>query len=586
MKPNRNEMVGPLVLIEEAVHVMRSAPVGVLAPYYVGSLPLVLAVLFFWTDMSHGAFAESRLLPGSLAIALAFIWMKAWHAMFARAVHDFITGAPASDWSMRRIARLAAIQGFHHALGIVALPLSFFAILPFPWVFAYYQNLTVLGDLGTVEPGALTAEARRQASAWPLQNMTIMWLLSPFLLMIGLILYSVVLPIVSSTGTDLAQAMVYLYTIIFFLVVLPLSPLGAVIAVNLNIAVSALPVLANMWFGIETPFTQAIMRNNTTTWAIVCGLAFLVMDPTMKAAYTLRCFYSRSRRTGVDLEVGLRRIRNRTGTGVVLLMAAAYLAFGHAASAQESQFDGVSVTQLDSAIQETLQKREYAWRLPREYDFENPVVGFLGGIMREVVSKIINAIRAVVEWLRPLWEAFRDLFRGRAGGDRIASGLTAAGLRAFLLGAAALFTIALAAYLLRRWYTGRVRNAEADSIAIAPAPDLEDENVTADALPEDQWMALAEELLAKGERRLAIRALFLAALARLGEHGLINLARYKSNHDYVRELARRAHAAPDHVTSFNAMVLAFERVWYGAHAITDDLIALFQRDEERAGTRG
>jgi hypothetical protein len=585
MNRNRNETVGPLVLIEEAVHVMRTAPITVLSLYYAGTLPLVLAVLFFWTDMSHGAFAESRLIPGSLLVAVAFIWMKAWHAMFARGVHDFVTGAPASEVSIQRFMRQVAIQGYHHALGIIALPLSFIAVLPFPWVFAYYQNLTVLGDLDAVEPGDLTSESRHQASAWPLQNVAIMWLLSPFLLMVGLILYSAIMPIVNSAGGDLAQVMVYLYTAIFALAVLPLSPLGAVIAINLNIAVSAVPTLANMWFGIETPFTQAVVQNNTTTWAIVCGLAYLVMDPTMKTAYTLRCFYSQSRKSGVDLEVGLRRVRNRTGTGVVLIVMAASAVFGGVAVAQEPTLEGVNTIQLDSAIQETLQQREYSWRMPRDYDFDNPVGGFIGDMLREVVSRIVNAIRAVLDWLRPLWEAIRGLFNGRGDGNRIAGGITAAGLRTFLLGAAGLFAIALAAYLLRRWYTGREVIAEAEAVAVAPPPDLEDENITADALPEDQWMAMAEDLLAKGERRLAIRALFLASLARLGEHGLINLARYKSNYDYASELRRRAHAAPDHVSSFDTMVSAFERVWYGAHAITDELITSFRKLKETVGTR-
>ncbi len=584
MKRRRTKMIGPLILIEEAVHVMRTAPLTVLASYYVGSLPFVLAVLFFWTDMSHGAFAESRLLQGSIGIAAAFIWMKAWHAIFARGVHDFVTGAVPPGWSLRRFMRVAAIQGYHHGLGLIVMPLSFFVVLPFPWVYAYYQNLSVLGDLDTLEPGDLTAESRRQAVAWPQQNLVIMWLLSPFLLMIGLVLFAAILPIMDNTDLDLAQFFVYLYAVIFGLAVLPLSPLGAVIAINFNIAVSVIPTLANMWFGIETPFTQAIMRNNTTTWAIVCGLAFLVMDPTMKTAYALRCFYSQSRRTGVDLVVGLRRIRNQAGAGVVL-MAAAFLVFSGEASAQEVATQGMNSLDLDSAIQETLQQREYAWRLPRDYDFENPVSNVLGGAMEAVVTRIVNAVRAIIDWLKPLWEAIRKLFAGRGAGDRIDGGITAEGMRIVLLGAAALFVLALAGYLARRWYTGRTHEIEAEPIAVAAPPDLEDENVTADALPENEWMALAEDLLAKGDRRLAVRALFLAALARLGSHGLIHLARYKSNHDYVIELRRRAHAAPEHVASFDAMVSAFERVWYGAHAITDERIADFRKHQDTVGTR-
>lgn len=587
-KQRGNEPVGPLLLVEEAVHVMRTAPVSVLAPYYIGALPFVLGMLFFWTDMSHGAFAESRLVPGSLGVAVAFVWMKAWQSVYARAVHDFITGAPPVRRTFRQFVRLAAIQGYHHALGLVALPLSFLAVIPFPWIFAYYQNVTVLGDLDEIEASDITAEARRQAPAWPLQNVVIMWLLSPFLLIVGLTLYSAVLPIVQSAGGNWAITFAYLYTSIFVLLVVPLSPLGAVVAVNLNIAISVVPVLARMWLGVETPFTQALMlslmQNNTTTWAIVCGLAFLIMDPTMKAAYTLRCFYSQSRRTGADLEVGLRRVRSRAGVGVLVLAVAA-LAFSGAAFAQDQSTGGVDAVQLDSAIQETLQQREYAWRLPREYDFENPVGGYMGSTLGTVGGWMADGIRSIFEWARRVWNAVADFFRGRRGGDRIGSGITAGGLRAILLTAAVLFVAALAAYLLRRWYTSRTLDVEAEAVEVETPPDLEDENVTADALPGDEWIAMADDLLSKGEHRLAIRALFLAALARMGEHGLINIARYKSNSDYVRELRRRAHALPDHVASFDQMVSVFDRVWYGTYAATDELIAAFRKNQETVGTR-
>ena len=55
-------------LLEEAVHLVRLAPAGSLSAYYVGSLPFVLALLYFWADMSRSAFAGERLAAGAMGL--------------------------------------------------------------------------------------------------------------------------------------------------------------------------------------------------------------------------------------------------------------------------------------------------------------------------------------------------------------------------------------------------------------------------------------------------------------------------------------------------------------------------------------
>jgi hypothetical protein len=585
MKRDRTGPMGPLALIEEAVFVMRTAPLRVLAPYYVGTLPFVLAILFFWTDMSHGAFAESRLVTGSLGLALLFVWMKAWQAVYARALLDFVTGSPPPAGLARRLVRLAAVQGWHHAIGLVALPIAFLVALPFPWVFAYFQNITVLGDVDGVEPGELSTEARRQATAWPLQNTVVIWLLSPFLMIAGLVLFAALIPIVESSAPQWAAGLTYIYAGLFLLAVIPLSPLGAVIAVNLNIAVSMVPALANMWLGIETPFTQ-VMGNNTTTWAVVCGLAYLIMDPTLKAAYTLRCFHSRARATGFDLVVGLRQAAERSAKIVLLVIAASFFFVSGPAFAQDATPAGVDVGALDEAITTTLQQREYAWRLPREFQMDERATGFINDVFGAIYEFVLDILRAIGEWVEPIWEWIRGLFDRDRSGRRMSGGVSGETLQMGALAGGALLVLGLAAYLLRRWYLGRTLDADVEAETVAPAPDVEDENVTADALPEDQWTALAVDLLAKGERRLAIRALFLAALARLGEAGFIRLAKFKSNRDYLRELDRRAHAIPEEAARFNSMVGSFERVWYGEHPVPDELIETFRKPIDTVSTHG
>lgn len=96
-------------------------------------------------------------------------------------------------------------------------------------------------------------------------------------------------------------------------------------------------------------------------------------------------------------------------------------------------------------------------------------------------------------------------------------------------------------------------------------PDLRDENVAADALPEDEWLKLAEQMRLSGDLRLAIRALFLAALADLARRQVVSIAKFKSNRDYQRELTRRSAAVPQRASAFGSLMGIYERVWYGLY---------------------
>ena len=111
--------------------------------------------------------------------------------------------------------------------------------------------------------------------------------------------------------------------------------------------------------------------------------------------------------------------------------------------------------------------------------------------------------------------------------------------------------------------------------------DLAEESVTADQLPEDEWLRLAREMMNKGEWRLALRALFLAGLAHLSQRGLIALARHKSNRDYQSELTRRAPAQPTLHDAFTQNLRAVERIWYGRHEVNPDMLEIFQSNLEK-----
>jgi hypothetical protein len=118
------------------------------------------------------------------------------------------------------------------------------------------------------------------------------------------------------------------------------------------------------------------------------------------------------------------------------------------------------------------------------------------------------------------------------------------------------------------------------AIAHSAIPDLASEHVSAEMLPEDGWLALASEKAALGEWRLALRAVYLGSLAHLARRDLVRLGSAKSNREYLAELRRRARAFPVVPEAFGHCSRRFERVWYGNHEATPQLLAEAHADLE------
>src|SRR6185295_19083589 len=136
------------------------------------------------------------------------------------------------------------------------------------------------------------------------------------------------------------------------------------------------------------------------------------------------------------------------------------------------------------------------------------------------------------------------------------------------------------------WRMWKQRGLGAATVAepISTVPDLGDESVVADQLPVDGWLARARELMSKGDLRLALRALYLASLAHLGQREMIRIAKFKSNREYEIELRRRAHAHPQLLDAFARNVSVFERVWYGMYDVSDEMVNEFNANFERIRT--
>jgi hypothetical protein len=246
----------------------------------------------------------------------------------------------------------------------------------------------------------------------------------------------------------------------------------------------------------------------------------------------------------------------------------------------------ISPPGLDQAISQTIHERKYLWRLPREQVVEPDAnQGIIAKFFNKVGAQIRAWARAMSDWLDKI---LRKLFHHRS----IHTGSPSSGygwimsLQILLYGLIAAALAALVIFLMRVWRNRRRRAAAVASEPIQPVPDVADENVRADQLPEDGWTKLARELLERGEFRLAMRAFYLASLAHLAARNLISIARFKSNYDYERELRRRAHAFPNLLAVFDDNLSIFERIWYGMHEVNGERVRQFAANVERLKAGG
>jgi hypothetical protein len=299
----------------------------------------------------------------------------------------------------------------------------------------------------------------------------------------------------------------------------------------------------------------------------------------MKAIYTLRCFYAESIRSGADLKAEFRR-----SIAVTSLFAIALFAPGHRASAQTPP-TAIAAPELDRAIDEVIHQREFAWRLPRQRTLEaeshkNWLVRFTESTWRTVNRWYRRALRAFhrfTEWLR-------DLLRGKRHERDDPSGAAPTGaleisMYALLVAMAGALVFLIIQEMRRR----SAREAIATAVAAAPL-DLEAGDVVADQLPESRWRDLAQEWIARNDFRMALRALYLANLAYLGDRELIRIHRAKSNRDYQKELERRARATPELGAAFEANLIVFESSWYGNKETGPDAIDVFVANLDRMKT--
>ncbi|MCP4625117.1 MAG: DUF4129 domain-containing protein [bacterium] len=525
-------------MIEEAVHILRSAPGTLLSIYYLGSVPFVLGLLYFWADMSRSANAYEYSAVAAIGLSVLFVWMKFWQTLFMYLVSCQIIDETHLPWSLSRIISIVATQSLIQSTRFFVVPIASLLVIPFGYCYAFYQNVSAHNSEQGQSVKSTCQWAWGQAKLWPRQNH----------LLIG----------------------------IYWL-------FGLVIFINVSITVVFIPQMAKTLFGFDSAFTLSgiYMLLNTTFWIVVLGLTYLLLDPFIKTTYVLRCFYGTALQSGEDLRTELRQTQSRrTKLATGLLIVCLCLAPMTAVAQQRTP---VSPVELDRSIEETMARREFAWRLPREtiQPDEQKDRGAIAAAIAWMIEMVGKGLEKIGGWVKKLVEWLESLLPKPDSKTEVKSGNWVTPVRIVLIVLLVILLAVLAYIFIRIWQRRRPAPVEAVSAVSAPTPDLTDESIKADDLSTNRWLTLAREFADKGELRLAMRALYLATLAHLADHEMITIEVYKSNREYESELKRRAHEHPELISIFTASLNFFERVWYGMYRIVRADFDVFDANHQR-----
>ncbi|MGJ8639113.1 MAG: hypothetical protein ACSHYA_06930 [Opitutaceae bacterium] len=509
-------------LVEEGMHLLRQVSITAWTVYFCGVAPFVFGFLFFWSEMSSSGLAERSLVPGAMGLGVLFIWFKVTQSFFADCLRSALIGAEAPAWRLRDWLKVVRLHSFWQSTSLIVLPIAFVATLPFPYVYAFYQNLLLVDPRGELDDDDASLKRNwRLARMWNEQS----WVLLT------------------------ALSLVFLLSFINWITVL-----------------MTVPFLLKTLLGIETVFSRSGAHLMNSMSLFVCVLlAYVVTDPLIRAVYMLRRHYCESRRSGADLRLRFRLTLPAKASLIAigfLIGSPLFCPEARSLSAKsESAIEApttVNASDLDASIDRVMERREFVWRFPRDE-------------VEEGRDQDANWLKDFIEMIER-WQEKLDLWLEEFFGkdeapskSRDWDGLLGLGsaLSYLLIG---LFVLLLVYFGVRafRMYQPLLEVEGSATPEAEAVPDLNAEDVAADVLPRNKWVELARDLIAKGDYRLALRAYFLAQLSALSSEGLVVIRLSKSNREYAKELGRRAHGQVALPYLYRKEMRLFESVWYGS----------------------
>ncbi len=502
---------GPLDTLEEAFDLLQHAPASVWLRYLAGTAPLIIGLLFVSNEFSSPDSAAHNPVIAALCLVALLVWFYRCRQIFSGHLRRRLSLTAASGVMPLQGWWLACFEGTR----LVAMPLAIVSLLPLAYATAFYRSLTLFAAEG-LSPLDATAKAWKAGIVWQREN----W---------------------------------------FVLAILNL--LGVAVLVDVAATVILAPLLVKIFTGYESIFTLRGTAALGIQLPIILALTWLCFDPLLQAVYIVRAFQWEGLRTGEDLLVRLKRL------APLLLLCVTCLSLSAAPPAPT-----LNRANLDQAIDQTLQSREYNWRNPPPASAAEKKDWFIDTVDR-AVALIEKGWKAITDLWSDLLDWIASALRHTVPAvDRTQPGKSSAVRPVFYLIGIAIMALAL----VLLWKFGPRRKTAAPAPVAGPRTvNLSSEALLASDLPEDEWLRMAERYANSGDLRLALRALYLGTLALLNHRGLLTVHACKSNRDYEGELRRRSRDS-GLTRIFRSNIRSFERSWYGFHQVTAEQLQSFR----------
>jgi len=262
----------PIDLIEEAIHLLRRAPIETYAFFLVGITPFVLCFFRFCSEMSYSKFAETDLPGFASTLALSYLWMKAFQYLACRQLVMVYTRDFSNQRTFGRTLRSCVHQAAIHPFGLIAKPMATLAaipgfltfvpllMLPASIVFSFFQNASIL----------ITGERGDFAKCWHLSVTR------------------------GRTAASLLLLSLFLRIVIFL---------------NVYTMIGILPYLLKALFGVDTFLSRDFRWLISFSYVVGIGLiSYFAVDLLIKAIQVIQVCRAEAQTTGQDLQRSLKSL--------------------------------------------------------------------------------------------------------------------------------------------------------------------------------------------------------------------------------------------------------------------------------------
>ena len=559
--------------LEAATRLLKSAKASDLAYYYLGTLPFLWLLIRFWAEMTKSANAERHLWSEAWMLVVAYVAMKVGQTLFVQRLL-LLLREDSRRWTVREILRMARRTAIVQTSALAVTSFALCLVIPTAWTFAFYHHAQATCEPDQKDVLSSVRAALRGSQLWPRQNHGLLTLHAAF---------------------------------------------GFVAFLNVWALLVVIPHLLHSLMGVETRLLAvAEFPFNTTLLATALAIAVALTDPWLKAAYAVRAFRAQSIASGRDLIIAWKQCKKTAVTAALLTFALCLIPLhvradpvtvsknpselpasaegpgndsensepnsarlpstgqsqSTAPNAQAQPPLGHEAEQLDQQLTRVLMRPAFDWRMAAPHVKSADAPTWFDRWILDGLKSAGKACRSAFTWVAKIINWLLGLGGPSVGpvAEESSSWEKFADRGTVVLALVAVL-VPLGLLLRRRW---RARPPlPPKTVAIVAQEVSNNEGMEAARLPEDEWQKRAQQFFQAGEKRQALRALFLGNLARLIHAGHLVAAAHKSVGDYRRDLNRRSHAYPNVYQGYVETAAIFESVWYGSHEVTDASLQRF-----------